>query len=125
MIVTYLCGWSDALQALAVFIFIDYLTGVMAAYMRPDAELSSKKGLRGIIKKISLITFVAFAHWLDVALGQQVFCVLVTYAMLGNEGLSIIENLSYCGVPIPDAIKKKLEQLAHEQEERGGNNGRL
>jgi phage-related holin len=42
--------------------------------------------------------------------------VLVVYALLGNEGLSIVENLIYCGVPIPDTIKNKLEQLAHEKE---------
>ena len=111
-------GWNDALQALAAFMLIDYVTGVMAAYMRPHAKLSSKRGLRGIIKKLSLVTFVVFAHWLDVAVGQAVFCTLVTYSMLGNEGLSIIENLSCCGVPIPSGIQDKLEQLTHEKHER-------
>ena len=111
-------GWNDALQALVAFMLIDYLTGVMAAYMRPRAELSSKRGLRGIVKKLALIFFVVFAHYLDMAIGQAVFCTLVTYLLLGNEGLSIVENLSYCGVPVPDSIRDKLEQLAHEKHER-------
>ena len=115
--VTFLFGaWNDALTALAMFMLIDYLTGVMSAYMKPRAKLSSKRGLRGIVKKLALITFVVFAHYLDMAVGQSIFCVLVTYALLGNEGLSIVENLSHCGVPVPAAIKNKLEQLAHEKE---------
>lgn len=114
---TFLFGqWNDALTALAMFMLIDYITGVMAAYMKPRARLSSKKGLRGIVKKLALATFVVFAHYLDLAIGQNIFCLLVTYTLLGNEGLSITENLSHCGVPIPASVKNKLEQLAHEKE---------
>ena len=115
--VTFLFGqWNDALTALAMFVLIDYITGVMSVYMKPKAKLSSKRGLRGIVKKLALITFVVFAHYLDMAVGQSIFCVLVTYALLGNEGLSIVENLSHCGVPIPKSIQAKLEQLANEKE---------
>ena len=54
--ITFLFGqWNDALTALAMFMFIDYLSGVMAAYMKPRAKLSSKRGLRGIVKKLALI----------------------------------------------------------------------
>lgn len=121
MVLTFLFGeWNNALQALAVFMAIDYITGVMAAYMKPKAKLSSKKGLRGIIKKLALVLFVAFAHWLDMALGQNVFCLLAVYFLLGNEGLSILENISYCGVPVPASLKNKLEHLAKEQSERSG-----
>ena len=116
-LITFLFGqWNNALQALAMFMLIDYITGVMAAYMKPKTKLSSKRGLRGIVKKLALITFVVFAHWLDMAIGQTIFCTLVTYSLLGNEGLSITENLSHCGVPIPTGIKKKLEELTHEKE---------
>lgn len=116
-VITLLFGqWNDALTSLVMFMLIDYITGVMAAYTKPGARLSSKRGLRGIVKKLALATFVVFAHHLDLAIGQNVFCLLVTYSLLGNEGLSIMENLSHCGVPIPKAIKAKLEQLAHEKE---------
>jgi toxin secretion/phage lysis holin len=118
--ITFLFGeWNNALQALAMFMLIDYITGVIAAYVKPRVKLSSKRGLKGIAKKIALIAFVVAAHYLDLALGQNVFCTVVTYSMLGNEGLSIIENCTYCGVPVPKSIKDKLEQLAHEKEEKG------
>ena len=123
-LVTFLFGaWSDALTALGMFMLIDYISGVMAAYMRPKAKLSSKRGLQGLVKKLALAMLVVFAHYLDVAVGQHVFMTLAVYVLLGNEGLSIIENLSYCGAPVPASIKDKLEQLAHEKSERGGSDG--
>lgn len=119
--ITLLFGkWNDALSALALFIAIDYATGLMAAYLKPRSRLSSKKGVKGIVKKLALVTFVAFGHGLDMALGQNVFCVLVTYTIIGNEGLSIVENLSCCGVPVPASIKNKLEQMAQEKSGRDG-----
>lgn len=118
--ITFLFGeWNNALQALAMFMLIDYITGVLAAYIKPKTKLSSKRGLRGIAKKLALVSFVVAAHYLDLAIGQSVFCVLVTYSLLGNEGLSIIENAAVCGVPVPVSIREKLEQLAHEKNERG------
>jgi len=115
---TFLFGeWNNALQALAMFMLLDYITGVLAAYMRPRAKLSSKKGLRGIAKKLTLISLIVAAHQLDLAIGQNVFCLLFTYSMLGNEGLSIIENAAYCGVPVPASLREKLEQLAQEKQE--------
>jgi toxin secretion/phage lysis holin len=115
---TFLFGeWNNALQALAMFMLLDYITGVLAAYMRPRAKLSSKRGLKGIAKKLTLISLIVAAHQLDLALGQNVFCLLLTYFMLGNEGLSIIENAAYCGLPIPASLREKLEQLAQEKQE--------
>lgn len=122
--VTFLFGaWNDALTALAMFMLIDYITGVMAAYMRPKAKLSIKRGLQGLLKKLALAMLVVFAHYLDVAIGQHVFMTLAVYVLLGNEGLSIIEHLSYCGAPVPASIKDKLEKLANEKSERGGSDG--
>lgn len=121
-IVTLLFGqWNDALTSLVMFMLIDYITGVMAAYMKPGAGLSSKRGLRGIVKKLALATFVVFAHRLDVAIGQNVFCLLVTYSLLGNEGLSILENAAKAGVPVPEKLRQTLKQLSAEKTERKDN----
>lgn len=117
-------GWSNALQALAMLMMIDYFTGVMSAYISPNAKLSSKRGFRGIVKKMVLVLLVSTAHFVDSAFNQQVFCPLVTYALIGNEGLSIIENCSHCGVPVPAPLKAKLEQLAHEKDEAGKHTNR-
>ena len=40
---TFLFGeWGEALEALAMLMLIDYITGVLAAYLRPRTKLSSK-----------------------------------------------------------------------------------
>ena len=44
---------------------------------------------------------------------------LVIYYFVANEGLSIIENLSVAGVPIPKSIKKALKALKNTEEING------
>ena len=36
---------------------------------------------------------------------------------LSNEGLSLLENAAYIGLPIPDKLKEVLEQL-HDRKEK-------
>ena len=42
--------WSDALMALVVAMLIDYVSGVIAAYINPALSLNSQRGFRGILK---------------------------------------------------------------------------
>ena len=111
-------GWNDVLQALVVAMLIDYISGVAAAFFNPDLALNSQRGFKGIIKKILILSLVSFAHYIDLAVGQTVICMAVTWFFLGNEGLSILENAAKCGVPIPERLQYTLEQLAHEKKER-------
>lgn len=110
--------WSDALMALIVAMLIDYVSGVIAAYINPALSLNSQRGFRGILKKIMILLLVSLGHVLDTAMHQQIICIAVTYFFLGNEGLSIVENAAKAGVPIPAKLRDRLEQLAEEKEGR-------
>ena len=110
--------WSDALMALVVAMLIDYVSGVIAAYINPALSLNSQRGFRGILKKIMILLLVSLGHVLDTAMHQQIICIAVTYFFLGNEGLSIVENAAKAGVPIPACLKETLEQLTEEKEGR-------
>ena len=110
--------WSDALMALVVAMLIDYVSGVIAAYINPALSLNSQRGFRGILKKIMILLLVSLGHMLDTAMHQQIICIAVTYFFLGNEGLSIVENAAKAGVPIPARLKETLEQLTEEKEGR-------
>ena len=110
--------WSDALAALVVAMLIDYVSGVIAAYINPALSLNSQRGFRGILKKIMILLLVSLGHVLDTAMHQQIICIAVTYFFLGNEGLSIVENAAKAGVPIPARLKETLEQLTEEKEGR-------
>lgn len=108
---TYFCGWSGAVEALLWLMVIDYISGVMAAYVNPNLALNSQRGFRGIIKKMMILLLVSLAHFVDKAVGQILVQTIVIWFFIGNEGLSIIENSAKAGLPVPEKLKATLEQL--------------
>lgn len=117
-VLTYFTGWNDALEALLTLMVIDYATGLLAAYINPDLKLDSHKGFRGICKKIVIILLIVLAHELEKATGLPAVQSVVVWFFIGNEGLSIIENSAKAGVPVPEKLRKTLEQLSSEKGER-------
>lgn len=109
---------TGMIWALLIFAIIDYITGVTAAIL--EHNLSSEIGFRGITRKVLLFMIVGVANVLDVyVIGSGGVCrsmVLVFY--IANEGLSIIENVARCGVPVPEKLKVILKQLEEEEHER-------
>ncbi|MBQ8233147.1 MAG: phage holin family protein [Lachnospiraceae bacterium] len=111
-------GWDGFLYALIVFVVIDYLTGVMVAIL--NHKLSSTVGFHGIIKKVVIFFLVAVGHIIDAYVIQNgsVIRTAVIFFYLSNEGISILENVSLLGLPVPQKLKDVLEQLKdHEKEE--------
>ena len=114
---------------LIVAMIIDYVTGMMSAWL--NSELSSKKGIKGIVKKVSYLALVAVAmivDWLIFQGLQQInvdlhysvfFAVLVTVWLIINELISVLENLSRMGVPIPNFLKKLIDRLKNTVDEKG------
>ena len=115
---TYFIGWDDAMEALLVLMVIDYATGLLAAYICPTLKLNSQRGFRGICKKIMIILLIVLAHELEKATGVPAVQSVVVWFFVGNEGLSIIENSAKAGVPVPEKLRKTLEQLSSEKGER-------
>lgn len=110
----YLVGELDvAMICLLVSIVLDYISGVIKAYV--TKQLSSKTGFRGIVKKVAILIIVMLAVLVDRVTGDTgAIRTLVIYYFVANEGLSIIENLGQSGVPIPQSIKKALKALKKE-----------
>ena len=103
-----------ALQVLVLFVVLDYITGLVAAY--GEQSLNSRVGFKGIAKKILLFAPVAVAYWLDMLLGQEILRSLAIFFYIANEGLSMLENLGRAGVPFPEQIQTALEQLKGDGE---------
>lgn len=118
-VVSNFLGWSQSLEVLLVTMAIDYITGILAAYINPHLSLNSQKGFKGICKKIIVILLVALAHELDKMTGQPLVQTMVVWFFIGNEGLSIVENAAKAGLPIPHKLRETLEQLASEKNEKG------
>ncbi len=110
-------GFDGFLYALIVFVVVDYLTGIMAAIL--NKRLSSEVGFHGIFKKIVIFALVAVGHIVDTHVIQNgsVIRTAVIFFYLSNEGISILENASLIGLPVPQKLKDVLEQLRDGKEE--------
>lgn len=110
----FLLGGIDvALSCLLIAIILDYVTGLIKAFV--TKELSSKIGIRGIVKKVSILFIVMLAVLIDKVTGETgAIRTLVIYYFVANEGLSVIENLGQAGVPIPQSIRKALKVMKKE-----------
>lgn len=108
--------WDIALQVLVALMVIDYITGVIVAYINGDID--SRVGFKGILKKVLILIALIVGVLLDRLIGiEWTFRTVVCYFFIGNEGWSILENIGKTGLPIPDKLKDKLAQLKDE----GGN----
>lgn len=112
----FLGGWDGLLYALIAFVVIDYITGVMCAIS--DKTLSSEVGFKGIYRKVLIFLLVGIAHILDVnVIGSGgVLRTAVIFFYISNEGVSLLENATHLGLPVPEKIKVVLEQL-HDRSE--------
>ncbi|MGD7054494.1 phage holin family protein [Sutcliffiella horikoshii] len=102
-------GFSSLLLFLIIFVVVDYLTGIMAAYV--EKRLSSRVGFKGIAKKVFIFALVSIAHVLDIILGANLIKDVTILFYLVNEFISIMENASRIGVPIPNILKKVIDAI--------------
>ena len=108
-------GFDGYLYTLLGFILIDYLTGIMVAMAL--RQVSSEIGFVGILKKMLILVMVALGHLLDQNLlgGGATMRTAVIFFYVANEGISITENLTRLGFPIPAKLKQVLAQLNEEE----------
>ena len=111
----FLGGMDGLIYALLAFSVIDYVTGIMCAIDKK--ELSSSVGFKGIARKIIIFSLVGVANILDVyILGHVgVLRAAVIFFYLSNEGISILENTSKLGLPVPKKLQNILQQLNKEE----------
>ena len=107
-------GWDIALQCLVTAIVLDYISGLIKAYN--TKTLSSKIGLKGLLKKVGILCVVILSVLLDRISGETgVIRTMVIYYFVANEGLSVLENLAEAGLPIPQFIKNALLNLQKDK----------
>ena len=119
----FLGGCDGLLYALLAFVVLDYITGVMCAIV--DKRLSSAVGFKGIFKKVLIFALVGIGHILDTHVigAGAVLRTAVIFFYMSNEGVSLLENAAYLGLPVPKKLKAVLEQLHHRAEKEEETNG--
>ena len=117
MLGRFLGGMDGLLYALIAFVAADYITGVLVAVYQK--KLSSAVGFKGIAKKIIIFILVAVAHVLDANVMNMgsAMRTAVIFFYLSNEGISILENVTKMGLPVP---QKRKDVMAQIQEIRKG-----
>lgn len=106
---------------------IDYCTGMASAYK--NKEIKSKTGLIGILKKLSYLVLVCVGGVVDylicaglasVGIDYSSYCfgLIVAVWLIINELISILENLSELGTPIPQFLVKIVHRLKNTVENK-------
>jgi toxin secretion/phage lysis holin len=98
---------------------LDYVTGVLAA--AKCGLLSSSRGLQGVYRKLALFCALALGFFLDAAIPilaergltreltvSLPFGLLIAAWVVLSESVSVLENLTRCGVKLPGVVKKTL-----------------
>lgn len=110
-------GWTASLTTLLIFMAADYVTGLVVAgvfHNSPKTEtgaLESRAGLKGLIRKATVLLFVLIGYRLDLAMGVTYVKDAVCIAFIVNELLSIVENAGLMGLPIPSVITNAIDIL--------------
>ena len=123
------------LKVLLVLMIIDYITGMLAskseAIEHPHDNRygwNSKKGAKGIMKKVGYLCVIGVAVVLDymivkvsgelhIEMQTAYLGVLVSIWYVLNEALSIVENAGRMGVAVPDWLKKYIAVLQDKMKE--------
>lgn len=116
-------GWDSFLKALIMFMTVDYITGMTVALVFHKSQktknggASSEVGYKGIVKKICIFLLVALAVRVDEISGTHYVRNATIFFFLGNEGLSVLENLGLMGVKYPQFLLKALEGLRDNEKQ--------
>ena len=109
------------LCVLAVVMVLDYATGIAAAWA--CKLLSSRVGVKGIVKKVAYLALVAVGMVVDYLISSALlrvgvdiqinycFGMMISVWLIINELLSILENLGKLGIPLPDFLLRAIERL--------------
>lgn len=122
-------GLDASLQVLIALMVADYITGVLVAAVwhksskSSSGTLNSVAGFKGILKKCMILLLVWIGVLLDNATGANYIRTAVVLFFVGNEGISLLENLGLMGVPFPAFLRRALEALRDhgDKGKEGGN----
>ncbi|MFB8649542.1 phage holin family protein [Enterococcus faecalis] len=114
IVVRLLGGLDQLLDVFLFLIIVDFITGWIKAIA--TKELSSRIGMLGIAKKVTMLFVVAVAIRVEKVVGNNLpirEMVLIFY--IANEGLSFFENIATF-IPMPKKLKELFIQLKNKDD---------
>ena len=109
-------GFDNAIEALAVLMVLDVITGISAAWKHHS--LRSAIGTHGLFKKAGIFTCILIGYLLDTAMNIDLFRDMIIAGFALIECMSLIENIDRMGYGyiIPRFIREKLKEIAKEKQ---------
>ncbi|MET1248423.1 phage holin family protein [Sporolactobacillus sp. STCC-11] len=117
-----------SMQGMTVYVFLVLLMGldVIAGLLKAIKKrtLQSDAVRDGLLKKSGIFLALILSYVLDrlVNNGSPVFQTMMVIMAVCDESLSIIENLSFLGVPFPKGITSRLNSLKEKSSDIGTDN---
>ena len=114
IVVRLLGGLDQLLDVFLFLIIVDFIKGWIKAIA--TKELSSRIGMLGIAKKVTMLFVVAVAVRVEKVVGNKLpirEMVLIFY--IANEGLSFFENIATF-IPMPKKLKELFIQLKNKDD---------
>lgn len=125
-------GWDAAVQTYFVFMGLDILLGLTLAVLKRSKKsesggLNSFSFWKGISRKFVSLVFIAGATAMDRFLGMHFVREAVVISYIVGEAISLAENATILGAPVPEKWRQVIDILAKKSNESGtkggGNNG--
>lgn len=94
---------------------VDFILGVMAAFLNDNLALDSRRGNRGLLKKVCVLVIVSLCSILATEFNISAIYYVAVGGYISIELLSIIENAGKAGIPIPAKLRDTLAQLTEDK----------
>lgn len=108
VLVWALGGFDLSVRVLVFLMLVDYVTGIWAGYI--TKTVNSTRAYKGISKKVFILIIVSCSTVIEQLVPNVGIRNLVIVFYVATEFLSVIENASKLGLPIPEKLKIALEQ---------------
>ena len=103
---------NEYLYVLLFFIVFDIITGTLKAFN--TNTVNSKINKHGITTHIAIFIFCLFFTWVFCLFDVNEYSNVLLMFYIGSYGLSIIENMSLMGIPLPQWLVDKFTELQDE-----------
>ncbi len=110
------------IQALLVFMVIDYITGLLVALFfkkstkTASGAYNSTVGFKGLAKKVLILLLLLVLFYVDKMMDTRVFLTLGAIGFSINEIASILENAGIMGIKIPKVFENALDVLRTKED---------
>ena len=108
VLVWALGGFDLSVRVLVFLMLVDYVTGIWVGYI--TKTVNSARAYKGISKKVFILIIVSCSTVIEQLVPNVGIRNLVIVFYVATEFLSVIENASKLGLPIPEKLKIALEQ---------------